>query len=380
MSSKTSQDIRVERRGEAARLPEDAIGAELRIVEWQNEWIVRGAFPFAYQAPDDMLTELRRRYELDEVVKAGRTEFEQMLLLLEWVHTRWKHGSSLTPPARNALEILRAAEQGGDFMCGWYSVTLMQCLLALGFVARTVSIAKTATEWMADDERGIGHSITEVWSHQFHKWIILDPDYNVYYERDGTPLSALDIHHAWVSRRWNEVRMVEGPTPFRLSDMRNVDEFKPSLWTALRHNLGDWYADVGILMGNTQHSNADSLRSLRWMDEWTPPNIVDRNHPTTAAFTSNEHDMYWTVDQVQINLTADQAAWEQKEAMLHVSLEHSMPNISSLLVRLGEEAWRETGPDFSWKLHPGKNQIMAKAVNAFGREGHTSRIVLRYHP
>ena len=169
----------------AAQLPEDAIGAELRIVEWQNEWIVQGAFPFAYQAPDDMLTELRRRYALDEVVQTGRTELEQMLLLLEWVHTRWKHGSSLAPPARNALQILRAAEQGGDFMCGWYSVTLMQCLLALGFVARTVSIAKTATEWMAHDERGIGHSITEVWSHQFHKWIMLDPDYNVHYERDG---------------------------------------------------------------------------------------------------------------------------------------------------------------------------------------------------
>ena len=352
-------------------------------MEWQNEWIVKGAFPFAYQAPDDMLTELRRRYELDEVAQAGRTEFEQMLLLLEWVHTRWKHGSNLAPPARNALEILRAAEQGGDFMCGWYSVTLMQCLLALGFVARTVSIAKTATEWMAHDERGIGHSITEVWSHQFHKWIMLDPDYNVYYERDGAiacPLARwISIGHG-SARRWNEVRMMEGPTPFRLSDRRNFDEFKPSLWTAFRHNIGDWYADVGVLMGNTQHSSTDSLQVLRWMDEWTPPNIVDRNHPTSASFTSNEHDMYWTVDQVQINLKADETAWQQEEALLHVSLEHSMPNIASLLVRLGEEAWRKTEADFSWKLRPGKNQIMAKAVNAFGREGHTSRIVLRYHP
>lgn len=379
MSSKTSQDTRVELPDEAALLPQDAIGAELRIVEWQNEWIVKGAHPFVYQAPDDMLKELRRRYALDKVVQAGRTEFDQMLLLLEWVHTRWKHGSSLTPPARNALDILRAAEQGGDFMCGWYSVTLMQCLLALGFVARTASIAKTATEWMAHDERGIGHSITEVWSHQFRKWIMLDPDYNVHYERDGVPLSALDIHRAWAGRRWNEVRMIEGPTPFRLSDRRSFEEFKPSLWTAFRHNLGDWYADVGVLMGNTQHSSSASPQVLRWMDEWTPPNIVDRNDPTNASFTGNEHDMYWTVDQVQIDLTADPAVWQQGEALLHVSLVHSMPNIAGLFVRLGEEAWRETGPDFSWKLRPGKNQIMAKAVNAFGREGHTSRVVLRYH-
>ena len=193
----------------------EAVPPELRIVEWQNEGIVRSAHEYDFQAPDDFLTELREKYELDDVIGGGRTEFEQMLLLKEWVRNRWDHGWSTVSDSNSALEMLEAAQLGSDFACGYYSMTLMQCFLSLGFVARRASIAKAATEWMSPDEGNIGHSIPEVYSHQFHKWIMLDADMNVHYERDGVPLSALEIHRAWVDRRWGEVSLVEGPTPFR---------------------------------------------------------------------------------------------------------------------------------------------------------------------
>ena len=83
---------------------EEAIAPELRVIEYQNERLVRSAFPFSYQAPDAMLTELRQRYRLDDVIASGKTEFDQVLLLREWVHTRWKHGWTRVPGPRNALE------------------------------------------------------------------------------------------------------------------------------------------------------------------------------------------------------------------------------------------------------------------------------------
>ena len=92
------------------------------------------------------------------------------------------------------------------------------------------------------------------------------------------------------------------------------------------------------------------------------------------------HDLYWSVDQVQINLEADSAAWERGKAVLNVTLDDSMPNLEQLLVRLDDEEWRETASAFTWRLRPGKNQIMAKGVNRFGREGHVSRILLRFNP
>ena len=367
----------------------EAIPPELRIVEWQNEWIVRSAYEYDYQAKDDMLEELREKYELDAVVAGGRTEFEQMLLLKEWVRNRWDHGWSREPEARNALEILEAAELGSDFNCGYYSVTMMQSLLALGFVARRAGIAKAQSEWMALDEGNIGHSVPEVYSHDFHKWILLDADMNVHYELDGMPLSVLEIHRAWVDRRWNEVKMVTGAKPFKrtektssglLSVYDTIDEHDASGWVFRSNNVGDYYANASVYLGNTHHSRRGPMPMLHWTDERTPPRLISANNPNKEDWTGNEHDMYPTIDQVQINLRADPEAWERREAVLTVNLEDSMPNLDKLLVRIDHEPWTERGRDFTWKLKPGKNEIMAKGVNTFGRDGHISRILLRFHP
>ncbi len=371
------------------REPIEEIAPELRIVEWQNEWIVRSGYEYDYQAPDDMLRELRERYELDDVISGGRTEFERMLLLREWVRNRWDHGWTREPEARNALEILEAAERGSDFNCGYYSITMMQSLMALGFVARRAGIAKAQTEWMAHDEGNIGHSIPEVYSHDLHKWIVLDADMNVHYELDGVPLSALEIHRAWVGGRWGEVRMAQGPTPFRRTEKTSsgllkiydtLDEHDASSWVFARNRVGDYYSHVGVYLGNTHHSRGGPIPMLNWVDERTPPRLISANIPSAEAWTGNESDMYPTIDQVQIDLRADAEAWERGEAALKVELQDSMPNLERLLVRIDHEPWRDAERSFTWNLKPGKNEIMAKGVNAFGREGHISRILLRFHP
>lgn len=365
------------------------IAPELRIVEWQNEWIVRSAYPFSYQDPDEMLTTLREKYRLDDVISSGKSEFEQVLLLREWVHTRWKHGWSREPGPRNALEILAAVEAGHDFNCGYFAITMMQCLLALGFVARNLSICKPASEWMAEGEGNLGHSIIEFWSHDYHKWILLDPDLNVHYEREGIPLSVLEIHNAWVTRRWDEVEMLTGPTPFRVTDkaisgagtaFANLDNQAAEMQIFGWNEVGDYYSHVTLPMHNRQHSSDESAPTLHWVDAYTPPRLVSYNRPTGGTFTSDVNDLYWSVDQVQINLKVDAEAWELRDAVLSVALDHSMPNLDRLLVRIGDEEWRASAPEFTWKLRPGKNQIMAKCVNQFGREGHVSRILLRFNP
>jgi hypothetical protein len=94
-------------------------------------------------------------------------------------------------------------------------------------------------------------------------------------------------------------------------------------------------------------------------------------------------DLYWTVDQVQLVLAADEAAWARGEALLRVSLRHSMPNLAKLLLRFDNGPWVEhedAAAVATWALQPGKNSVWAKGVNTFGREGATSRVMLRYHP
>ena len=369
----------------------ESIAPELRIVEWQNEWIVRSAFEFSYPEPNELLVELRERYKLDDVISSGRTEWEEILLVREWVRNQWDHGWSQVLPEKttNALAILREVERGNDFHCVYYGITLLQCLQALGFVARHSSISKTSTEWVASDEGNVGHSTIEVYSHDWHKWIMLDADMNVHFERNDIPLSALEIHHAWVGGNWDEVRLVHGDRRFEFTRKESSgylkiaashDEHVTNIKIFTWHNLGDYAAHASVRLDNRRYPTPNPVRGLQWIDGLTPPKLIDCNTVNHNRWTGNEHDMYPSIDQVQVNLRADPSAWESGEAVLDVNFEDSMPNLEKLLVRVDHEPWHETERNCTWKLNPGKNEIMAKGINSFGREGHMSRILLRFHP
>jgi hypothetical protein len=202
-----------------------SIAAELRIVEWQNELVAGGPYRCAHPPPDELLRRLREEQALDAVIAPADDELGAFVLLRDWVASRFRHGfAGLKVPVVDSLELLAAAADGYDFNCGYYAMLLTQSLQALGFVTRQISLCKADSEWVADDEPnigarawsliceggdctmlmlwggwGTGHSVMEVWSHQFSKWILLDADLNLHYERRAraVPLSALEIHHAW---------------------------------------------------------------------------------------------------------------------------------------------------------------------------------------
>ena len=149
------------------------------------------------------LRELRERERLDEVVAPAHTEFERVLLLKNWVAAQFPHGNPDPYPPWDAKTILvwiRADITGG--FCGQYSQVLLQSLMSMGMLARYVELGGA---WNARV-----HFVVEVWSNDFSKWVLLDPDYNVHFERDGIPLSAIEIHDAFIGGEMQEVDVIKG--------------------------------------------------------------------------------------------------------------------------------------------------------------------------
>lgn len=364
------------------------LSPELRIIEYQNEWIVPSRFPFGYEQSEAMqLTELRERYHLDAVVNGEQTEWGQLVRLRDWVHRQWSHGWS-TAPLDNALEILARAEQGCDFDCQHYAATLTQCALALGFQARLVDIGKTNSAWIAPDEENIGHSVVEVWSQDWHKWVVLDADLNAHYEERGVPQNALEIHHLWKAGRWRDLQLVRGESSFRVTDRAESGygtRFDPQ-WIAdifadfTRFNATDYYSVLCWKMRNNFFSSVETAPGLRWFDQSEPPQLVHWNQPIpNDRWTCDERDAYWTLNQAQIDLRL--VGQDLRVPVVRVAIEHSMPNLKHLLVKLGDAGtWEPYQGPFHWAIQPGKNVIEAKPVNTFDRVGYTSRVVLRYFP
>jgi hypothetical protein len=160
--------------------------------------------PVRYEAFDTpRLRELRVRENLNSVVAGGRGEFERILLLKDWVAAQFPHGNPNPYPPWDAITVLdwiRSGKTGG--FCGQYSQVLLQSLASLGLTARYVELGGSWNPYV--------HFVIEVWSNQFDKWVVLDADYNVHFERGGIPLSALEVHDALVESRLSDVETIKG--------------------------------------------------------------------------------------------------------------------------------------------------------------------------
>jgi len=108
-----------------------------------------------------------------------------------FLRDQFTHGEPSNPAARtwdgyNVLEMLDDAATGSRFLCGDISKMFVELVQAAGGFARMVSLV---------DPEGSGHVVAEAWVEGANKWILFDPDYNVYYtDHTGMPLSVLDLH------------------------------------------------------------------------------------------------------------------------------------------------------------------------------------------
>jgi hypothetical protein len=173
-----------------------------------------------------------------------------MALLTSWVKARWEHTPPRVFPRWDALEILELADRGEKFYCVQSAILLMQCMQALGWQARMLEIHA------AD---GNDHSVIEVWSKDFEKWVVMDPDFNLYYKRDGVPLGALDIHGAWLSGAVADIEMVRGPCPYGFGPTKGAD----------------LYHHVYFIWRNDFFSRPDApVKLVHFTDDETPPQLV----------------------------------------------------------------------------------------------------------
>ena len=138
-------------------------------------------FHFSFD-DEEVLRPLRNREGLDKVVTGAKTDIEVFLRLMEWVRSQWSPGRPDPYPPIDATVILdkiRKGETGG--FCAQYCFVLVQSLQSLGYKARYVTIK--------------GHEVTEVWSPELSKWVMLDPLYELYVMKGTIPLSVIEIHN-----------------------------------------------------------------------------------------------------------------------------------------------------------------------------------------
>jgi hypothetical protein len=330
-----------------------------------NDYAKRYRFD-GYDNPE--LKALREQYRLDEVVAPGKDEFERQLLLLDWVNHRLHKFGKPSSPARGALEILKATDEGHSFFCAHYGDVFVSAAASMGWVDRPLALRRP-------DQFGSGsteHTSTEIWSNQYRKWVMLDPTFAMYVEKDGIPLSAYEIRQEWFYRDGKDLVFVldKDRKRYRKSDM--------PVFRGRYEGFGDLVLDGGAVnpygfIGYVP--NTDLM--TRGLDYGQMFITQDRlcegtkwHKRTIPAEPATEP--YFPINQSAFTLTPDAG-----NGTLRVGLRTLTPNFKTFLARIDGVDWKPATDGFAWAPHAGANRLEVKTVNQFGVEGPVSTAELR---
>jgi hypothetical protein len=357
--------------------PETERSVPVPVATIERNGAIAHGLPLRYEPFESpRLDELRLREELEAIVAGSTDEFGQMLLLKNWVAQQWPDGLPDPYPPWDAIVVLdwiRGGLTGG--FCGQYAQVLLQSLAALGWTARYVEIGT--------NDNPYAHFVLEVWSNQFNKWILLDADYNVHFERDGVPMSALEIHDAVVASDMAGVVAVTGP---RADGTPDLQVARWPLHTAELY----YYLRVHLKANHLTMPDEPPFDRMNDMVEW--------EDALTVAWEDSEVISAWQKERPTNLRSSDRLVYAAPLNQVYLAVEsvstgEVVVNLENSVVQFQRYEWREiTGPrrwvpsawhdhrgaQLRWKLTSVIQTLEVRGVNARGVAGPASVITVRY--
>lgn len=360
--------------GQTSSSASDILIAPFSIQVIKNGTLTPG-LPIRYEHFDTpRLRELSEQENLGAVVAGASDEFERMLLVKDWVAMQWPHSIPDPYPPWDAIVVLdwiRTGKTGG--FCGQYSQVLLQSLAAIGLTGRYVEIGWTDYPYQ--------HFVTEFWSNQYNKWIMMDADFNVHFERSGVPMSALEIHDAYARSDFSEVAAILG----------NVRTGHP--------HPSEWPYDTASLYYYLRfHLKADHLSApdeppfdryndmIEWGDEFTvswEDSMVawpGGKEQLTNVRTNDREAALSPLNQVKVtidNTAGGEAVLRFENNVLH--FQHYQVRELGAIGATGE--WRNYDADiFRWHPTQRLRVLEVRGMNILGVTGPKSVLSARFAP
>jgi len=337
-------------------------GTGITCLGMDNPPVIRSEYLFFYEKyenPD--LQRLRNQYSLEEIIAPGKNDFEQILLLNEWLVNHVPFGSP--PPIRpQALQVLYHGLNGQTFYCTYLSFTLMQMYCSLGFTARKIT--------------SVGHGTLDVWSNYWEKWMQIDPSRNSYFRMMGTavPLNSNEIRREFYRNGGIDMEMVFGTeqraerVTLEKRDRDGAFKYRQEGYSWIAYKSRNNFFEVPFTYWNYDYliSEDEYSRDKIW-EHGGKKDVRD----ILGTRTGRIGDIFWTLNQAYIHL------YDQGNQDLKVQLETHTPNFDHFEVSIDNGVWEPADPVFSWELHKGQNFIITRSVNKFGVAGPEHKIVLR---
>lgn len=312
---------------------------------------------------------LVEKYRLDTVFHGETDEFKRILLLRHWIKSVIKINDFGDPYPGDgfAEEILDNALKGQGYHCGHFMTVQNAVLNAFGYVTRTLG-AGPGVKGGPDGH----HGINEVWLNQYNKWFLSDAKYDHHFEKNGIPLSALEIREEYLKNKASDILKVKGPdrTPVDIdpetgtSKERSAQTYTWIEWHGYNNMFTVWpdYKDLLIMY------NDDYFKNNTWIWGGNPHWAYAK--PEFMKLVEDPELIYWTP-----NTIASEVKIEGRKAVIRLTSD--TPNFKEYQVKVAPSGeWDKTDSIFTLNLSKKRYELLFRVVNLAGVTGPEHKVVI----
>jgi hypothetical protein len=314
------------------------------------------------------IRELRSRYRLDDVVSGESDEWKRILLLRHWIKSNIAIDNyNPTQTRGDTFAILDAALMGGKFHCTHFSIVQHAVLNSFGYVTRRLGCGPG----LKDD--GGHHGVNEVWVNKFSKWVLIDAKYDAHFEKNGVPLSALEIRDELWRDGAKSVICVVGldrrpikPDPKTGKSETRPDTYRWCSWETDTNRFSTFPARPTSTLIMLED---DIFRNNTWYRDGKPHWAY--NTPYLIATTRRDW-IEWTPNVITSKATIG-------DGKASVFLSSYTPNFRSFQKMSDEDIWQDCDEKVELSLNRrDRNRFRFRAINLFSVAGPEHDVEIAY--
>lgn len=164
--------------------------------------IVYPSYTFKHQSPNNPLMK-KFRSRMDDLNFTHDSELSKIIAIRRWVRNQqgdfskenWKDTHKIDNPLK-ALEEMQSRTPG---LCRRFAIVSLGAYISMGLPARLVFSAPDFSS------KSYNHSIIEVWSQTYDKWIVVDATMDTFYLLDGVPAGLLEFSLAVQNKEFDRI-------------------------------------------------------------------------------------------------------------------------------------------------------------------------------
>ena len=315
-----------------------------------------------YDSP--RIRRLRDRYGLHVVVADEADQWRRILLLRHWIKSNITiENHNPTKTRGDTFAILDAALKGGGFHCTHFSIVQHAVLNSYGYVTRRLGCGPG----LIDD--GGHHGVNEVWVNKFSKWVLIDAKYDVHFEKDHVPLSALEIRdEVWRDGAQSVVCVVGvdrkplASYPETSTSETRPDTYRWCSWETTTNRFTTFPAKPTssvFMLGDEIFENNTWYRDGKPHWAYGTPYLI---------VTARRDWIEWTPNVITSKVTIE-------GGKSRVLLGSCTPNFRSFQTKTVDGTWTDCGEDVERSLtERGPNRFTFRTINRFGVTGPEHRV------